>query len=335
MPSERETKLSRMIETKPRVSGSLIVLVGVTVLTSLIAAMLFHSAGAKPAPSEPFEVIKAYLKASYARDYHNAYQYISSFDQGVWDKKSYVLQHGSFSGFALELAEKLAESMEIWVIDRKLSGDRAYYKIGYRAPTADELSSFLFDWDPDKLNALSRPQQEQLLGTVGKMKKDGKMIMIEGQETFDLVSNKDRWKIFLDWASGIKVALKTDIDPSAGIEARFVQSELVVKKNEPFQIDLKIKNRSRRPIVARIIHHIEPQRLTDNIDMIACGALQPLELQPGEVREFSSAYLITEELGPGNKIAITYEFNLEFLPPSRVAESKTANPALRHPANAA
>jgi hypothetical protein len=40
------------------------------------------------------------------------------------------------------------------------------------------------------------------------MKKDGKMIMIEGQETFDLVSDQGGWKVFLDWASGIKVTLK-------------------------------------------------------------------------------------------------------------------------------
>ena len=57
---------------------------------------------------------------------------------------------------------------------------------------------------PDKLNALSRPRQEQLLETLGKMKKDGKMIMIEGQETIDLVSDKGGWKVFLDWASGIR-----------------------------------------------------------------------------------------------------------------------------------
>ena len=173
-----------MIETKRKVSRPSILLAGAAVFSLLIAAVLyFQPAGAKPPQVEPIDVVKAYLKASYARDYQNAYRYISSQDQLVWNEKSYASQSESFTGFALELAQTLAASMEVWVIEKQLGPDRAHYKIGYRVPTADELSSLLFDWDPDKLNALSRPRQEQLLETLGKMKKDGKMIMIEGQET--------------------------------------------------------------------------------------------------------------------------------------------------------
>jgi cytochrome c oxidase assembly protein Cox11 len=325
-----------MIETKANVSRPSILLAGAAVFTLLIAAVLyFQLAGAKPPQVEPIDVVKAYLKASYARDYQNAYQYISSQDQAVWNEKSYASQSESFTGFALELARNLSESMEVWVIEKRLGSDRAHYKIGYRVPTADELSALLFDWDPDKLNALSRPRQEQLLETLGKMKKDGKMIMIEGQETFDLVSDKNDWKVFFDWASGIKVTLKADSASSSEVEARFVQSELIVKKDEPFQIDLKIKNQSKRPVVARIVHHIEPRDMENHLDMIACGALRPLALQPGDVQQISSAYLIKDGIRAGEKIDITYEFKLESLPPNRVADSKTAKRTLQHSANRA
>ena len=325
-----------MIETKAKVSRPSILLAGAAVFSLLIAAVLyFQPAGAKPPQVEPIDVVKAYLKASYARDYQNAYQYISSQDQAIWNEKSYASQSESFTGFALELARNLAESMEVWVIEKRPGSDRAHYKIGYRVPTADELSALLFDWDPDKLNALSRPRQEQLLETLGKMKKDGKMIMIEGQETFDLVSDKNAWKLFFDWASGIKVTLKAVSASSNEVEARFVQSELIVKKDEPFQIDLKIKNQSKRPVVARIVHHIEPRDMENHLDMIACGALRPLALQPGDVQQISSAYLIKDGIRAGEKIDITYEFKLESLPPNRVADSKAANRRLQHSANAA
>src|SRR6266850_402855 len=323
-----------MIETKRKASRPSILLAGAAVFSLLIAAVLyFQPAGAKPPQTEPIDVVQAYLKASYARDYQNAYRYISSQDQLVWNEKSYASQSESFTGFALELAKTVAESMEVWVIEKQLSSDRAHYKIGYRVPTADELSSLLFDWDPDKLNALSRPRQEQLLETLGKMKKDGKMIMIEGQETIDLVSDTGGWKVFLDWASGIKVTLKSDSAPSAEVEARFVQNELIVKKDEPFQIDLKIKNRSKRPIVGRIVHHVEPRDMENHIDMIACGALRPLALQPGDVQEISSAYLIKDGPATGTKIGITYEFKLEPFPAPKSAYSKTNAPR-RNTANA-
>lgn len=313
-----------MIETKRRVSRPSMLVAGATVLSLLLAAVLyFQPAGAKSPQVEPIDIVKAYLKASYARDYKNAYRYISPQDQHVWNEKSYASQSGSFAGFALELAQILADRMEVWAIDENKGSNRAHYNIGYRVPTADELSSLLFDWDPDKLNALSRPRQEQLLETLRKMKKDGKMIMIEGQESIDLVSDKGSWKVFLDWASGIKVTLKADATSSSELVARFVKYELVVKKDEPFQIDLKIKNRGRRPIVARIVHQVEPREMENHIDMIACGALRPLALQPGEVQEISSAYLIKDGLAPGSKIGITYELKLEPPPAPQSASSRT------------
>src|SRR5262245_6752743 len=167
------------------------------------------------------------------------------------------------------------------------------------------------------------------------MKMEGNMIMIEGQETIDLVSDRGGWKVFLDWASGIKVTLKVDLASSSELDARFVQSELIVKKDEPFQIDLKIKNRSTRPIVARIVHHIEPRDMENHLDMIACGALRPLALQPADVQQISSAYLIQDGIRAGEKIDITYEFKLESLPPNRGANSKTVERTLQHSVNGA
>ena len=325
-----------MIETKRKVSWQSIFLASTAVFGLLTAAVLyFQPAGAKPPQVEPIDVVKAYLKANYARDYQNAYRYISSQDQLVWNEKSYASQSEGFTGFALELAQTLAASMEVWVIEKQLSSNRAHYKIGYRVPTADELSALLLDWEPAKLNALSRPRQEQLLETLGKMKKDDKMIMIEGQETIDLVADRGGWKVFLDWASGIRITLKADSAPSTEVEARFVQNELMVKKDEPFQIDLKIKNRSKRPIVVRIVHHVEPRDMESHIDMIACGALGPLALQPGDVQQISSAYLIRDVIQAGEKIDITYEFKLESLPPNRITDSKTVNRTQQRSANSA
>lgn len=302
-------------------------LAGAAIFGLLIGAVLyFQPAGAKSPQAEPLGVIKAYLKASYARDYKNAYRYISSQDQLIWNEKSYASQSGKFSGFALELGQTLADDMEVWVIDGKQDPHRAHYKIGYRAPTADELSSLLLDWDPEKLNALSRPRKKHLLETLGKIKKEGKMIMIEGQETFDLVLDKNGWKIFLDWASGIKVTLNAESAAVNKIEVRFVQNELIVKKDEPFQIDLKIKNRSARPMLARIVHHIEPREMENRIDMIACGALRPLALAPKEVREISSAYLIKDGLAPGGKIGIIYEIKVETSPAPQDVNTSTHAP---------
>jgi hypothetical protein len=321
-----------MIQAKSKVTRPAILLVCAAGFALLTAAVLYyHSTGANPPREEPLEVIKAYLKASYARDSAAAYRYISSRDQGVWDESSYASQYGNFTGFALDLARKLADNMEIWVMERQADAERVYYKIGYNVPAADELSSLLFDWDPDKLNALSPPQQQELLKTLEKTIKDGKMITIKGQESFNLIADQERWKIFHDWASGTKVGFKITLPPAAGIDVQLLNSEFLVKREEAFQIVLKITNRTQQAVLARIVHDVEPANMADSIDMIACGALRPLTLEPGKVQEISSAYVIKDA---GTKIAITYEFQIEPLLSQKGGYPKT-NAANRRPKNTA
>jgi hypothetical protein len=313
-----------MIEPKFKSSGRFILFAGAVGFTLLIAVVLyFHAAGAKPSRQESLEVVEAYLRASYARDWTAAYRYISSRDQQVWDESSYASQYGNSTGFALDLARKLADSMEIWVMERHAEAERISYKVGYSVAAADELSGLLFDWDPDKLNALSRSQQQQLLETLERMIQNGKMITIKGQESFNLIADQGDWKIFQDWESGTKVGFKIIVPPSSGIEAQLLNNEFLVKRQEAFQIVLKIKNRNKQPVLARIVHGVEPTDMADSIDMIACGALQPLMLEPGSVQEISSAYMIKDETRAGGKVAIIYDIQLEPLLSHKGGYSKT------------
>ena len=268
------------------------------------------------AHDDPFSVVQSYLKASYARDYLAAYRYISARDQRVWDAQSYARQFGSFSGFALQLARKLADRMEIWPINQKTGPDRVRFEVGYQAPTADELSSLLFDWDQTKLNALSRPQQEHLLAALEKMEKRSAMVTIKSQETFDLIHEGGRWKIFYHWASASKISFKVALPPNGAVGAQLLNDKLLVKRDEPFEITLKINNRNNQAVTARIIHHVEPRSLENNLEMIACGALLPLVLQPKGEQEISMAYLIREGIRPGAKFTVTYEIKLEPLQPN-------------------
>ena len=65
-----------------------------------------HQTGGKPPQEGPFDIVQAFVKASYARDYKQAYQQISSVDQRVMDEWDYASGHGNLSGFALELKRK-------------------------------------------------------------------------------------------------------------------------------------------------------------------------------------------------------------------------------------
>jgi hypothetical protein len=291
-----------------------ILIAAAPIVLLLIAAAYSWTDRQRPPQEDPLQIIRAYLRATLARDYLKAYQFISSADRQVWDERSYAAQNGGVSGFTLELARKLAEEMELWVIDRQSGPHQARYRVGYRVPTGDELSSQLHDWDQNKLNGLSQSEQERLLEQLAHSRSDPRRVTIAGEQTFALVADHGRWSIFHDWASGVNVTFKLALPPSGEIEAQFLASKFIVNRAETFQTNLRIKNLSKRVIVASIVHRFDPQESENKIDMLMCGALQPFTLEPGADREFSTAYLLREEAGPGTPLAVTYEIALERAP---------------------
>lgn len=271
-----------------------------------------HAQAATVAPSREavIGVVKAYLQATRARDFDAAYGYVSAVDRRVRDKNTYLRSQESFKGFALDLAKKLAADMEVWVIKQRSGSPTIQLEIGYRAPTADEISSQLLDWNPDKLNALSPTHQSALLEALSKLKKGGKMIAIEGRETFELMREKEGWKIFLDWRSQHRVLFKSSQPRPEDLAVKFLRNDLLVKGEEPFQVDFKVTNRTDREIVVKLNHIFEPRKIEKHIDMIACGSLVPFRLLPHETREISSAYLVRGALPAKVPFAIIYDFNL-------------------------
>jgi hypothetical protein len=274
--------------------------------------------------NKPFDVVRAYLRAAHERNYVEAYRFISSADRVLWTQEDYVQAQGALRGFALQLAKELNEDMKIWVVSQETKNDRARYTVGYRLPAADELRPLLLDWDSSRLNTLSGIQQSELLAAVDKLKKNGILIFIEGQETVNLIRENGGWKIFFDWASGVKVSFNAALPANSAIDVRIFTRELFASRDEPFQIYLKVKNRGSREVVARIDHLIEPKELADRISLIACGFLTPLALQPGEEQEVSSAYLLDSTFPMNTPLTVSYKFNLETEPRPGTLRSKVS-----------
>ena len=171
----------------------------ITILLALFAVI----AGRDPALAaplhkndSPFVIASSYIKATQARDLATAYSYISSTDRIVQDKLTYIQSAVSLNGFALELARRLTSGIDVWIIEQKVGPTKAHFEVGYRVPTADELSPRLFDWNPDKLNRLSSAEQSALIEAVENLKKSPNKVTLEGREIFDLVLQADGWKIY-------------------------------------------------------------------------------------------------------------------------------------------
>ncbi len=256
-------------------------------------------------------VLKNYLQASYARDYRQAYAYISALDRRLKDERSYVRERGAFNGFTLEVAKQLASTIEVHPLETRIEHDRARLRLKIKLPDAGKLGSLLLNWDSERLNTLSVRQRREIIETLTKQRKAGKLEMLEGEESFELVKESGTWKIFLDWAAGVKIKFQTTLASGATIETKLVQTEVVTKPGELFNIALRIRNNSKQELTARIGHLVDPHGVRDHLDLVECGFLLPVRLLPQKEEEFTSTYLLRGGLPEGvRELTVTYAFAL-------------------------
>ncbi|MGZ8485400.1 MAG: hypothetical protein ACXW6R_15860, partial [Candidatus Binatia bacterium] len=202
--------------------------------------------------------------------------------------------------------------IETWQIDQNENDGRRVIKVGYRVPAPAELNDLLFDWDENRLNALSKEQQKALLAELNSRKEAGKLLKIEGQETIDLVEGPQGWKIFLDWAAGTRVLLQSKVSDGNKLEVRFAAAELMAKSDELFLVNVKIKNPSAHGVTFTVRHLLEPPSIADNLQLVECGLLTPTTLDPQQEKEFAMAYLLEATAGKTHReVKLTYEFKLQ------------------------
>ena len=136
--------------------------------------------------------------------------------------------------------------------------------------------------------------------------------MIQGEEEFTMAKEDRVWRVYLDWAAGVRVNFAATVPPEDGLEARPTIKETVARSGELFQIAYRVKNLSAKKISARIVHRVEPKSVAQHLDLVECALLLPVRMLPGEEKEYASTYLLQGELPDDAKeLSVTYEFKVE------------------------
>lgn len=260
---------------------------------------------------EPSQVIVAYLRAFHARDFVEAYRYISSADRKVRDLDRYVRQRGAFNGFILDAARKLSESVEITNLQHKVSADRIQAIVRYRVPDSQSVAPILLNWDPYRLNSLSTAERKQILEALEKKQNARALEMHEIEESIELVKEMNEWRLFLNWAAGVRIPLRLDLSKIRELEVTLSQQEVVLQPGEVFEIFLKIKNKTNQAITTRIGHLVDPNRNADFLDFVQCGFLLPVTIPPGTEQKYYGSYLLRGSLPESvRQLTLTYDFRV-------------------------
>ena len=264
------------------------------------------------APANERQLLLEYLKALYARDFKQAYRFISSRDRRLKTKHVYVKEHGAFTGFTAKVARKLSGWIEARPLEQQPDGDRMHIKLDLSLPDANAVAPLVLDWDEEQLNKLPRSEQQKLLAALEKLKLDGGLKMIEGNEDFVLVKEGTTWKVFLDWAAGVRVIFDAVVPQGHGVEAHPTIRETVVHPGDLFTVDFRVKNQTANDLLARVDHHVEPESLADYLDLVECALLFPVRIPPHQEQSYTSRYLLRGDLPEGVKeLKVTYDFKLE------------------------
>ncbi len=284
---------------------------GIIIFVVLVTIESVNAADRVIDMGDPKEVIQAYLRATYARDFLEAYRFISAEDRKVRDVNRYVQQRGAFSGFTLEVGRKLSESIQVTLVKTEESSNRARFEIHYKVPDPAKIAPLVRNWDRFQLNALPAAEHNEILKTLEERKKNRAIEMSEGEEKFELVKENGEWRVFLNWAAGVSISLRLDLAKAPGLDVRLSTDRVVVVPGDLFEISLKIKNPTQQPVTMRIGHLVEPQNVADYLDFVQCGFLLPVTVAAGEEQEYSGTYMLRGSVPEGvRQLTLNYDFRV-------------------------
>jgi hypothetical protein len=279
-------------------------------LALFVATWPLHGAERAADMRDSMAVIRNYVRATYARDFVAAYRFISAEDRNVRDINRYVQQRGPYSGFILDAARKLSEFIEVGTLNAQESPRGVRVAIKYRVPDPQKIAPLLLNWDPRRLNSLPAAERKQIIDALDQRKQQDSLEMSEGTETFELIREADEWRVFLNWAAGVKIPLKLDLSKSPDLDVVLSKNEFVLQPGDLFEIVLRIKNRAQQPVTVRIGHLVEPSPIADYLDFVQCGFLLPVTVQPDKEQEFSGTYMLRGSLPEGVRgLNLTYDFH--------------------------
>jgi len=276
----------------------------------LLAASPLNLPAAERVPNmqDPGLVIQAYLRASYARDSIEAYRFISSEDRRFRDLNRYVQLRGKFNGFALEAARKLSESMKIDIRQKPVAPNRIQAVASYKAPNPGNLRTLMRN--AYQLNLVPESERKQIIESIEKSTRDETLEMIAREETFELIKEGDEWRIFFNWAAGVRIGFRAMPVKSSEVEVSLSKEQLVVQPGDMFEIFLAIKNLTKKESIVQVNHLVEPRDIAAYLDFVQCDVLEPVRVQAGKEQEYSATYLLRGSFPEGiRKFGLTYGFS--------------------------
>lgn len=295
-----------MLKTKILIAG------GVLLLAAVVVAVWLGTTGRSADEAEMRELASNYLSALYAQDYGRAYGYISARDQQTKSKTVYMRENPSFPEAARDLAAELAAFIEIGEVAATVAGDRATIQFPIRLPDANSaaIQDLFKGFDADRLAELTPEERETIVETARRMEQDGRLPMLSGTESLDLVREEGGWQVFVNWSDAVKVVFRAEVKEGLPWAFEPVQRLVMAKPGETLHAAYRAKNLADVRTSGQARHVDAPKELTAKyLDVIQCFCFIRQTLAPGEEKEMPLVFRIDLDVPREVKeFVVTYQF---------------------------
>lgn len=281
-----------------------------------IAASVLLAACGRPTGAE--DVALAYGRAIYANDAEVAWRLISDADRRVKDEATFRRQQRELQGFTRDAVRQLAGYTTATPVKTTITRDRATVTLRFRLPDANApaVRRLMLDWDEDELNKLSAADHQRISARLRDLHTRGRVPTIEGDETMELVREAGRWRVFLNWAGGVRVTFTASVDPALPLTVTISPASVVLAPGERVRVSVRARNTGGQEATTRVTHRIEPEAEAYRLALLRCPLLLPVRLAPGGVDEYESEYLLLADTPAAvGTLTVTYRFPAEARPP--------------------
>lgn len=278
-----------------------------SVALMLAATLLAACAGG----AAPEDVAREYGRGVYANDASALWRLISLEDRRAKDEAAFRRQQQDLRGFTRDAVRQLASYITATPVKTTMTSERARVTLRFRLPDANApaVRALMHDWDADRLDKLTAADRQRIAAGLEDLHRKGTLPTLEGDETMDLVREAGGWKIFLNWAGGVRVTFSAVVDPAVPLDVTVSPSSMVLARGERVRVSVKARNGGTREVTTRVSHRIDPAGDAKHLALLQCPLLLPAQLAPGAAEEYESEYMLLADAPAGVKaFTVTYRF---------------------------
>ncbi len=265
-------------------------------MVSLGVAGFFAARHWSLASRSPDEIALAYARAVYARDYAQAWEFISAADKQYKTREQYLVENGSFSGLEQELAATLAGWIQFTQTHVEVAGDRATVAVHVKAPNGNQPEVYKLLQEAERESELTAAERRALLERLESLYAADQIEILEGEHRFALHREPDGWRVVMDWAGAIVIKLTAEVNPDLDWEFYPLQAEVRALPGETLTAVYRAVNRTDYPITAKGKHIVLPEAYKEYFTTLQCFCFVQQTLQPGESKDMELIFRIDYDI---------------------------------------